>query len=106
MTQACGTRLLEATNLKSPPGLFGIMAYRKDVILDKLRIDASSTSTSTPPANPANPPSGTPSNPSGLGGIPLSSPWIIASAAWVLGVVSALAAVKVRQRLRRDQKRQ
>lgn len=41
-----GTQLLVATNLTSPPGLFGIQAYREDVILDKIRIDLIRTSPS------------------------------------------------------------
>jgi hypothetical protein len=99
-----GTQVIKATNLTSPPGLFGIMAYREDIILDKIQLDV--IRTSAPP--PSGPPPSTPptqDNPGGLVGVSLNSPWIVAPVAWLLGVVTVLVAWKILPRVRRVTKR-
>ncbi len=95
------TQIIEATNLTSPPGLFGLFAYREDIILDKIDLDVVRTTAplSTPPPAPP--------TQDGLGvrvGISLSSPWVVAPIAFFLGVAAMLVASKVFPWLRRVKK--
>ena len=90
-----GAQVLEATNLTSPSGLFGITAYRVDLIVDQVRIDVIHTTAG--PALPSTPSSGPP-------GISLASPWIVAPAAFFVGVAAAFFAQGFFRRMRRDRR--